>query len=153
MEERAYHLQVQAQSAVAAAIDSGILVRQPCEVCGAKGQAHHDSYYPARWLDVRWLCGQHHSEWHSRHTPEWPTIYEFHPSDVPGIGTRKIGRPQRPWFRKAKRKWYVELGGKQIDLGPDKEQAMTRFRQLRLEAAGRNLQSNLQESSLAPALK
>lgn len=45
------------------AIRDGILVRQPCEVCGAaRVEAHHDDY--SRPLDVRWLCTKHHCEHH-----------------------------------------------------------------------------------------
>lgn len=53
------------------AILKGILIRQPCEVCGETGnfvdgrsrvQAHHDDY--TKPLEVRWLCQQHHHEWH-----------------------------------------------------------------------------------------
>jgi len=54
------------------AIDQGVLVPQPCEICGDNGrmadgrravQAHHDDYNLP--LDVRWLCQVHHHEWHS----------------------------------------------------------------------------------------
>lgn len=45
---------------VARAIRSGKLIRQPCEVCGEKAQAHHDDY--SKPLDVRWLCFKHHRE-------------------------------------------------------------------------------------------
>lgn len=45
------------------AIRDGLLVRKPCEVCGArKVEAHHDDY--AKPLDVRWLCKLHHTELH-----------------------------------------------------------------------------------------
>lgn len=46
-------------------IKAGILVRQPCEVCGAtkKIEAHHDDY--TKPMDIRWLCKQHHDEFHS----------------------------------------------------------------------------------------
>ena len=40
------------------AIRDGLLTRKDCEVCGRKGQAHHDDY--SRPLDVRWLCFYHH---------------------------------------------------------------------------------------------
>lgn len=62
------------------AIKAGLLVRQPCEVCGQKPErkswsglplneaetvvAHHDDY--SKPLDVRWLCRQHHAEHHRR---------------------------------------------------------------------------------------
>ena len=54
-----------AHSAVSSAVKKGLLVRQPCEVCGAKKvQGHHDSYDKDKQLDVRWLCHKHHMEHH-----------------------------------------------------------------------------------------
>ena len=48
-----------AHMAVARAIKSGKLIRQPCEVCGdVKSQAHHPDY--SKPLDVQWLCLKHH---------------------------------------------------------------------------------------------
>ena len=47
------------------AINSGKLVRQPCEVCGNKKvDAHHDDY--AKPLSVRFLCRAHHREFHAQ---------------------------------------------------------------------------------------
>ena len=45
------------------AIRDGKLVNQPCEVCGDLiVHAHHDDYaFP---MQVRWLCNEHHNEWH-----------------------------------------------------------------------------------------
>lgn len=44
------------------------LPKKPCEVCGQiKAQAHHDDYNKP--LDVRWLCHQHHVEWHGKNEP------------------------------------------------------------------------------------
>jgi len=44
-------------------IRSGDLIKHPCEVCGAREvHAHHDDY--AKPLEVRWLCDEHHNEWH-----------------------------------------------------------------------------------------
>ena len=39
--------------------------RMPCEICGAKAEAHHDDY--EKPLEVRWLCFKHHREWHKIH--------------------------------------------------------------------------------------
>ena len=44
-------------------IKQGVLIRQPCEVCGnEKVDAHHDDYMQP--LNVRWLCRKHHNEHH-----------------------------------------------------------------------------------------
>ena len=53
-----------ARNAVSNAIRDGRLVRQPCEICGDKSQAHHDDY--RKPLDVRWLCRKHHLEHHEK---------------------------------------------------------------------------------------
>jgi hypothetical protein len=45
----------------------GELRREPCEVCGAEAQGHHDDY--AKPLVIRWLCRVHHVEWHHEHGP------------------------------------------------------------------------------------
>ena len=48
------------------AIRDGVLVKNPCEVCGGtKVNAHHDDY--SKPLDVRWLCDTHHKQWHAKH--------------------------------------------------------------------------------------
>lgn len=45
------------------AIDTGRLVRQPCETCGREDvHAHHDDY--SKPLEVRWLCPTHHGVQH-----------------------------------------------------------------------------------------
>ena len=45
----------------------GALTRQPCEKCKTTNNvhAHHDDY--SKPLDVRWLCAQHHRDWHAKH--------------------------------------------------------------------------------------
>jgi hypothetical protein len=45
-------------------IRSGKIERKPCEVCGARAEAHHEDY--SRPLDVRWLCFRHHREAHGQ---------------------------------------------------------------------------------------
>jgi hypothetical protein len=52
-----------ARKAVAEAIRTGDLSRQPCVVCGkAQTHAHHEDY--SRPLDVIFLCQKHHRELH-----------------------------------------------------------------------------------------
>jgi hypothetical protein len=57
-------VQSRAQAAVAKAKRQGLLIPQPCEVCGTteKIHAHHDNY--SKPLDVRWLCQLHHMQHH-----------------------------------------------------------------------------------------
>ena len=46
------------------AIRDGRILKQPCVICGEeKAQAHHDDY--SKPLDVRWLCSEHHNEYHN----------------------------------------------------------------------------------------
>lgn len=33
----------------------------------------------------------------------------------------------KPFFRKGRNRWYVQLRGKQINLGPDKEEAFRQY--------------------------
>lgn len=65
-----------AHSITEKAIARGTLIPEPCEVCGTTGvmadgrnkiQAHHDDYNKP--LDVRWLCQEHHHEWHKSNQP------------------------------------------------------------------------------------
>jgi hypothetical protein len=54
-----------------AAIRSGKIKKNPCEVCGdMQVDAHHCNY--SRPLDVLWLCKLHHVEWHSRNKVIYP---------------------------------------------------------------------------------
>ena len=61
------------------AIKKGVIVPQPCEICGLspastnKGgyrqiHAHHDNY--SKPLEVRWLCSKHHSDFHKNQIKE-----------------------------------------------------------------------------------
>lgn len=138
MDERAYHLQPAAHLAVAKALKTGKLFRKPCEECGNTAQAHHDSYYPEKWLDVRWLCGKHHRAWHQENQPIWPTIYEYHPSDFHGHMRNTVR--VRPWFREQNGCWYVQIDRVQTNLGRDKKIAFERFEKIKAdrEAAMQN---------------
>ena len=41
-----------------------------------------------------------------------------------------MSRPNKPWFRKSNKRWYVWFNGKQVNLGPDKKAAFKRFHEL-----------------------
>lgn len=47
-----------AQNRLNHAVRKGIVKRAPCEVCGTTDRvhAHHRSYAPEDWFNVRWLC-------------------------------------------------------------------------------------------------
>jgi len=52
----------QARGTARRAVKAGLLIRQPCEVCGRAAHMHHDDY--AKPLEVRWLCPAHHRQFH-----------------------------------------------------------------------------------------
>ena len=56
-----------AQVAIGNAVRDGKLTKKPCEICGSthRTHAHHDDY--DKVYDVRWLCPQHHRDWHKEH--------------------------------------------------------------------------------------
>ena len=59
-------IKAKAVTIVRDALRKKLLVRQPCEECGAeKAEAHHDDY--AKPLEVRWLCRSHHRQHHAKH--------------------------------------------------------------------------------------
>lgn len=63
--KRKPHPHDETRSKTNAAIKLGLLVRQPCEVCGAgKADAHHPDY--SDHMNVKWLCEAHHIEEHRR---------------------------------------------------------------------------------------
>ena len=41
-----------------------------------------------------------------------------------------MSRPNKPWFRKSNKRWYVWFGGKQVNLGPDRNRAQQQFHEL-----------------------
>ena len=46
------------------AVRSGVLISQPCRICGnVKSVAHHQDY--SKPLDVLWYCRKHHMLLHS----------------------------------------------------------------------------------------
>lgn len=59
------HEKYKARVAVGNALRSGLLVREPCAVCGEeRSQAHHPDY--SKPLDVVWLCHEHHRKEHGQ---------------------------------------------------------------------------------------
>jgi hypothetical protein len=54
----------------ARAVNSGALLRQPCQVCGnSESEGHHPDYRLP--LAVDWLCRKHHREAHTGHSHTW----------------------------------------------------------------------------------
>jgi hypothetical protein len=53
-------IKTKAWNAVSNAVRDGRLLRQPCEICGAKAEAHHEDY--TKPLEVRWMCFKCHRE-------------------------------------------------------------------------------------------
>lgn len=45
------------------AIKKGVLIKQPCFICGKNSEAHHPDY--SKPLDVVWLCSSHHRQAHN----------------------------------------------------------------------------------------
>ncbi|CAN5523906.1 hypothetical protein BH10PLA2_BH10PLA2_38800 [soil metagenome] len=131
MDDKAYHLQAKAHQAVANAQVTGVLTREPCEECGRVAQAHHDSYYPDCLLKVRWLCGKHHQQWHTKNEAIWPTIFEYHPSDTQSasgtVRTSQHGKSPYPWYWKIRDCWFVTIHNKRFNLGHDRDEAFKRF--------------------------
>src|SRR5579859_4747214 len=52
-----------ARMAVKNAKAKGLLAPQPCEVCGSiySEAHHHKGYAEENWLEIVWLCKQHHT--------------------------------------------------------------------------------------------
>lgn len=56
---------VWAHQALRSALKRGLVIQEPCRVCGAlEAEAHHPDY--DRPLHVTWLCRLHHRREHSR---------------------------------------------------------------------------------------
>jgi hypothetical protein len=59
---------IKARVAVREAIKKGEIERLPCQKCGeSKVQAHHhNGYNREHWLDIIWLCQEHHTQAHHK---------------------------------------------------------------------------------------
>ncbi|MER8709143.1 hypothetical protein NKH49_26985 [Mesorhizobium sp. M1088] len=56
---------VWAQHALRSALKRGLVLQEPCEVCGnLDAEAHHDDY--DKPMIVRWLCRLHHRAVHRK---------------------------------------------------------------------------------------
>ncbi|RUU86112.1 hypothetical protein EOB59_29975 [Mesorhizobium sp. M7A.F.Ca.MR.176.00.0.0] len=56
---------VWAHQALRSALNRGLVIQEPCRVCGAlDAEAHHPDY--DRPMDVDWLCRLHHRREHKR---------------------------------------------------------------------------------------
>jgi hypothetical protein len=87
-----------AHGVVQRAVRDGLLVRQPCEKCGAgQAHAHHDNYDEP--MNVMWLCAKHHR---ARH--------------------RELGWGVRPILREDEKRVFVHLS-----LPPDAAAALRTF--------------------------
>jgi hypothetical protein len=69
---------LRARNKVAHNLRRGYWKKKPCEVCSSMTQveAHHDSYAEPHWETVRWLCKDHHEQWHQRLNPVKNQILE-----------------------------------------------------------------------------
>ena len=58
-------LKISSRKAVYYALSIGRLIKEPCLICGSfvNVEAHHEDY--SKWLDVDWLCCQHHKDLHA----------------------------------------------------------------------------------------
>lgn len=55
---------ISARYYVRKALKDGVLIKQPCEICGYEAEAHHDDY--TKPTKVRWLCSSCHQVWHRK---------------------------------------------------------------------------------------
>ncbi len=53
---------IKAQDRLRQEIRTGRMIKQPCEICGARAEAHHEDY--SKPLMVRWFCHKHHLRIH-----------------------------------------------------------------------------------------
>ncbi|RTL07337.1 hypothetical protein EKK58_02160 [Candidatus Dependentiae bacterium] len=63
-------VKIKALAALQVAMRQGIISRLPCKICGSlKTEGHHHSYLARDFLNVTFLCGQHHKAWHRAFLP------------------------------------------------------------------------------------
>ena len=47
------------------AIEKGLLIKKPCEICGFnQSEMHHHDY--TKPLEIKWLCKEHHLKEHGK---------------------------------------------------------------------------------------
>lgn len=73
----------------------GTLKRQPCEVCGRKGEAHHEDY--KKPLEIIWLCHKHHGEKHRKHGRMGPVAFRANMEDRRNIFIIKSSPIYESW--------------------------------------------------------
>ena len=56
----------------------------------------------------------------------------------------------KPFYRKPRRRWYVEIDGKQINLGPDRGEAFRTYHEL-MASPSRSPTARLIPASLSPS--
>lgn len=67
---RRYPEKAHAHDTLCRAIQRGVIVKQPCVVCGSiKAEGHHSDY--TKPLDVIWLCRKHHRDIHKTGDKTW----------------------------------------------------------------------------------
>ena len=90
---------MRAHAAVARAIKTGDLVKEPCQVCGSpESEAHHPDYSSP--LDVMWLCSLHHNRLHRE-------IDQSVPDDTNDLPPELDGWTPVDYAVPAKRGWYL----------------------------------------------
>lgn len=56
---------IRARNKIGFLVSKGILIREPCEICGEiMSEAHHVDYSDV--LNIKWLCKKHHGEEHRK---------------------------------------------------------------------------------------
>lgn len=89
MAKKQSKIQISAQRKLQRAVNAGLLVRMPCEVCGkSPTDGHHPDY--TKPLDVVWLCRLHHLGLHAATRPKKPP------------------KPRKPWPKRVIRKKPVK---------------------------------------------